>query len=495
MRRRDWVDPAPLEVDRPRLPWWTLLPNKLLAAASPVILAGLLVWLVVYVVRRLYRYPVLITVSVAAAVSVWAYGWLRPALLLGCLGMLGAVWWRVHPSSFERVVWRQVRSEYRRLGVYAFRWRRTMVFADLDKTVRRSVFVPRLCRVRSDGWRDRVTVKLLPGQSPTLFAMRAEALAHSFGATSCRVRTVKPRRIVLDLVHANPLTRAIEPPALPAEHAGSVDLRKLTIGRSETGRPWRVRLVGNHLLVAGSTGAGKASVAWSLLWALAPAIRSGLVQVFGIDPKGGMELGKAPDVFTRLVCTNGPDAVELLEHVATLVRQRAEGFRQQGRRSWSPDSGAPFVLLVVDELADVIAYQPDRKLRERANLALQVIASQGRAPGVAVLGELQDPRKSVVDFRHLFPVRVALRLDEPTQVDMVLGDGVRDRGATAHEVPESTPGVAWVKVDGQRDPDRVRAFHITDTHLDTLTAYLVEPVAAAGSNVRQLPSVRGGDAA
>ena len=33
-----WVDPAPLEVERPRLPWWSMLPRKLLLAASPIIL-------------------------------------------------------------------------------------------------------------------------------------------------------------------------------------------------------------------------------------------------------------------------------------------------------------------------------------------------------------------------------------------------------------------------------------------------------------------------
>ncbi|MGH3908597.1 MAG: hypothetical protein ACRDTE_31095 [Pseudonocardiaceae bacterium] len=65
-------------------------------------------------------------------------------------------------------------------------------------------------------------------------------------------------------------------------------------------------------------------------------------------------------------------------------------------------------MLVVDELADVIAYLPDHGLRKRANLALQSIVSQGRAPGVCVLGQLQDPRKSVIEFRHLFPVRVSM---------------------------------------------------------------------------------------
>ncbi len=325
-----------------------------------------------------------------------------------------------------------------------------------------------------------MSVKLLPGQCPTAYERHAEELAHSFGARSCRVRVEKPRRLCLDLVHSDPLARPLDVPALP-DAGAAVDLRRLTVGRSETGRDWRVKLLGSHLLVAGATGAGKASVGWSLLWSLAPGIRAGTVQVFGIDPKGGMELGKAPRLFHRLVHDNGEQAVELIEHVATLTRQRAETLARSGQRSWSPESGQPFVLLLVDELADLIAYQPDRKLRERANLALQVICSQGRAPGVAVVGELQDPRKEVLGFRHLFPSRIALRLDEPAQVDMVLGEGVRDRGAAAHHIEEATPGIAWVKVDGRREPDRVRAFHVTDTDLDALSDYV-----RAGDAPRQL---------
>ncbi len=160
------------------------------------------------------------------------------------------------------------------------------------------------------------------------------------------------------------------------------------------------------------------------------------------------------------MCTNGAEAIALLEHVATLTRQRAEALRWQGVRKWTPASGQPFVLLVVDELADVIAYQPDNALRKRANLALQSILSQGRAPGVCVIGQLQDPRKEIIDFRHLFPVRIAMRLDEPTQVDMVLIPLPswamtvlrRRRLAIASEVQPVFPD----SLGGWRDPSNVR---------------------------------------
>jgi S-DNA-T family DNA segregation ATPase FtsK/SpoIIIE len=82
------------------------------------------------------------------------------------------------------------------------------------------------------------------------------------------------------------------------------------------------------------------------------------------------------------------------------------------------------------------------------------------------------PRKQIIDFRHLFATKIAMRLDETEQVDMVLGDGVRERGAAAHEISEDTPGVAWAKIDGRREPDRARAFHTTDHDLDELSAYV-----------------------
>jgi DNA segregation ATPase FtsK/SpoIIIE, S-DNA-T family len=469
-----WVDPAPLEVERPRLPWWTMLPRKVLLIASPIILVVIVATMVAFVARRVWRYPLfLIGAVILVGVGV-GYSWWAPVKLLTALAVLAGLWaWR-HPDSFKRTVVRQVRSEWRRAVIYAWPWRRVMLFTELTKhtgQVQRRVHYPRLRRVRADGWRDRVSVQLLHGQCAGAYAAHAQELANSFGARSCRIRVDKPRRIWLDLIHTDPLTRTVRVPAL-ADPGTAVDLARVVIGRTETGRHWVLRLLGRHILVAGVSDAGKSSVMWAVLRALAPWIRTGLVQVFGIDPKGGMELGRAPRLFHALVCTNGAEAVELLEHVATLTRQRAEALRRQGTRKWSPASGQPFVLLIIDELADVIAYQPDNGLRRRANAALQSILSQGRAPGVCVIGQIQDPRKQIIDCRHLFPIKIAMRLDEPEQVDMVLGEGVRERGAAAHEISEDTPGLAWAKLDGHREPQRARAFHTTDAELDELSAYV-----------------------
>ncbi|MEU5690931.1 FtsK/SpoIIIE domain-containing protein [Actinosynnema sp. NPDC020468] len=480
---RRWVDPAPFEGARPRLPWWVLVPGKAKWPAAVVVLAWLVVVGVVRLVLVVVRYPVATLTPALSAWCWWRFG-LSP-LVLALLSLVAGltIWAGWDRGSFVRHGWLRLLTEWRRATVYVPRWRSVMRLAELAKRDRGREYRPRLRRVRSEGWRDRVRVRMVPAQSPEVWELRREELAHAFGALSCRVRVVRPRVVELDFVHSDPLARPVPVPAFP----GEVDLKRVTVGVTETGRPWRLRLLGSQVLIVGVPGAGKGSVLWSLVWQLAPSVRDGLVRLMGIDPKGGMELGQCPDAFDRVVYDNGPEAVALLEEIATEVKERATRYRGV-RRLWARSTGEPFTILVVDELADLIAYQPDRQLRERAQRAIQTITSQGRAPGYAVVGLVQDPRKEVVSFRHLFTTRVALRLDEPGQVDMVLGDGVRQRGAAAHEIGENTPGVAWTKQDGQREPERARAFHVTDADLVELGGFL------AGGTVHAFPERSDGSA-
>jgi S-DNA-T family DNA segregation ATPase FtsK/SpoIIIE len=116
----------------------------------------------------------------------------------------------------------------------------------------------------------------------------------------------------------------------------------------------------------------------------------------------------------------------------------------------------------------VTAFIADNKQRQRAEAALGRLLTKGRAPGMCVVGALQDPRKEVVKWRDLFPTRIALRLVEDSQVDMVLGDGARKRGARCDEISEAAPGVGYVVEDGSKAVTRVRAGYLTDDDIRTL---------------------------
>ena len=134
--------------------------------------------------------------------------------------------------------------------------------------------------------------------------------------------------------------------------------------------------------------------------------------------------------------------VELLEAAVAEMHDRAASFGGK-TRTFTVSVAFPFLVVLIDELAFLTAYQPERDLRKRAEAAIATLTRQGRSVGVCVVGALQDPRKDVINLRNLFPTRIAMRLDESDQVDMVLGDGARDRGALADLIsrcPRSAPG-------------------------------------------------------
>jgi len=146
--------------------------------------------------------------------------------------------------------------------------------------------------------------------------------------------------------------------------------------------------------------------------------------------------------------------------------------------------------VLVDEVAFLTAYQPDRNLRERVKAALATLTTQGRAVGYCVVAALQDPRKEVMSIRNLFPDRIAMRLDEPEQVDMVLGDGARDRGATADLIstdPATGAGVAFIRLEADPDPVRVRAAWVSDEDIRAMASQCTATLAPD----RELRAVEG----
>jgi DNA segregation ATPase FtsK/SpoIIIE, S-DNA-T family len=337
---------------------------------------------------------------------------------------------------------------------------------------RKRVLVPVLVGVRASRSVDVVTVRLATGQAPADFADRAASLAHAFGAELCRVRDLGPGLITLEFVRADTLAEPFGALPFPAE----VNLSALPVGQAEDGGPWLLRLLGTHVLIAGATGSGKGSVIWSAVRALLPAIVGGWCQVWALDPKR-MELSFGKPIFARYA-DHAAEMVKLLEEAVAVMHDRAAQFGGI-TRTFTPSVVFPFLVVLVDEMAFITAYQPDRDLRKRAEAAIATLTSQGRSVGVCVVGALQDPRKDVISLRNLFPTRFALRLDESDQVDMVLGDGARDRGALADEISPLSltgAGVGYVRLEASPDPVRVRAAYVTDADIREMAAI----VASAG---------------
>ncbi|MBF8193757.1 cell division protein FtsK [Nonomuraea sp. K274] len=425
----------------------------------------------VALVRTIWRHPVATAVPTALVCTWYQYGWPLAASLFGIVALSLVSWAFIDRPSFAHLVGWRLLAWWRLMSVYRRHWQSVMDVSGLGKRVYGRAYLPWLVRVQCDGWADRITVRMLRGQAVKDRSDRIDNLAHGFGATSCRVALIKGGRLQLIFPRRDPLATPI--PALPVPDEPSVG--PVEIGKQEDGRPLKLKVHGTHVLIAGATGAGKGSFLWDTIRGLLPAIRVGQAQVWALDPKL-MELSFGRELFQGRYAADPADCADLLDEAVSVMQKRAARFAGL-QRSHVPTVEDPFVLVLVDEVAFLTAYQPDKQLRQRISAALATLATQGRSVGVGVMAALQDPRKEVMNIRNLFPDKIALRLDESEQVDMVLGDGARDRGALADHIspiPEQGAGVAYMRLETSPEPIRVRAAYVSDTDIRAMVAQFGE---------------------
>ncbi|GIF68761.1 hypothetical cell division FtsK/SpoIIIE protein [Asanoa ishikariensis] len=448
------IPEAPLNLRTPvvRIPLWMALAWWCLRGVGRLLRAYLRYWWVTLPITGL----------------AWLYlerGWLPLATTVAGVGLVATVWAFSHRPSWLRFGWWPVKAQIRRWQ-YRRVWHPAMATARLAVTWDTHTVLPVLRRVRCGHGVDRVIVRMVSGQTPDDFALAAVRLAHTFGVRQVKVAPGRrPDTITLTLLRGDPLTAIVTPMPVPYVP----DFTALPLGRREDGRPLTLKLFGTQVLVAGATDAGKGSVIWSTVRAVSGGIRAGLVEVWAFDPKGGMELAIGRPLFARFACDDYPAMADMLEEAVGTMRRRTARLRGKTRQH-IPTVDEPLILIIIDELAALTAYLTDRQLKERIKNALGVLLSQGRAVGVHVLACLQDPRKEILPFRNLFPTRVALRLTEDKEVDLVLNDGSRDRGALCDQIPKSLPGVAYVLLDGEPTPMRVRFAYHADADIRALAA-------------------------
>lgn len=410
--------------------------------------------------------PVAISLVVGGAYGVNAgFG---TALGLLALYML---WMVLDADSFQRYVTGPPYKYFQRWSRYLSRWDNVCTACGLTTTLGDRVLVPVLDGIMIGEHSDILDVSLVTGQSVSNWRNQAEALAAAFKADRIQITATEPGKIRITVMRGDVLA---QPVALPMPEPGAaVNLSAIPVGVSENRGIWKVPILGHNVLVAGAPGAGKGSVLWSLIAGLAPDIKTGRVRLCVIDPKGGMELGAGEPMFSFFSHDATDRTVELLRGLVKVMGERANRLRGHTRLH-TPTTADPLFVIIIDEIAALTAYVTDRKVRAEIEQLLGLLLSQGRAVGVSVVGAIQDPSKEALPLRQFFGVRVGLRLTEASQTAMVLGPGAREAGAECDLIPDATPGVGYVMIDGTATPMRVRAFYVTDDDI----AHLAQTFAA-----------------
>ncbi|WP_062887279.1 FtsK/SpoIIIE domain-containing protein [Mycobacterium avium] len=417
-------------------------------------------------------FPVL---SVPVIVALWvtvSHG-ARAGVLTAIAETAAYVGWSVcEPSSFSRWVTNPLRQRFWAWWRYHRNWASVCALHGLTAKLGERTLVPAVESVRIGRHADVLCLRVVTGQSIADWQKRAPALAATWGADRLTIRTTTPGQLRIIIGRGDALG---QPTAVPMPTpATEVDLGAVRVGVTESRHWWTVPVLGQHILVAGATGAGKGSVLWSLIAGLAPHVVTGRVRLWVIDPKGGMELGAGAPMFTRFCHDTGQPTVELLRALVELMQARANRLRGHTRLH-TPTPADPLYVVMIDEIAALTAYLTDRKLRAEIEGLLGLLLSQGRAVGISVVAAVQDPAKDTLPVRQLFTVRIGLRMTEATQTAMVLGQGAHDAGAECDLIADATPGVGYVMIDGTTDPARVRAFHVTDRDITALAGTFPAP--------------------
>lgn len=437
---------------------------------------GELIWALVKATGQLLWWAILFpALSIPVVITIWiaiGHG-PRAGLLTAALVVAAYTGWAVvEPSSFTAWVTAPVRQRWLAWWRYHRNWASVCTLHGLTARLGERTLVPALRSVQIGTHADVLIARVVAGQSINDWQKRGDALAAVWRAERLTIRATTPGQLRIIVgrgdVLGQPINLPMPTPATP------VDLAAVRVGVTESRTRWQLPVLGQHLLVAGATGAGKGSVLWSLIAGLAPQVKSGRVRLWVIDPKGGMELGAGAPMFSVFCHRTGEPTVELLRELVELMQARANRLRGHTRLH-TPTPAEPLIMVVIDEIAALTAYVTDRKVRAEIEQLLGLLLSQGRAVGISVVAAVQDPAKDTLPVRQLFTVRIGLRMTEATQTAMVLGQGARDAGAECDLIADATPGVGYVMIDGTADPIRVRAFHVTDRDITVLARTFPAP--------------------
>jgi hypothetical protein len=186
------------------------------------------------------------------------------------------------------------------------------------------------------------------------------------------------------------------------------------------------------------------------------------VVLWGVDLKGGMELGPWAPCLDRLTTTPA-QAAELLADAVSILNARAARLAAAGQQLWHPSPVEPALVVVIDEYAELSDDAPAAVGHADSTRPARPGRGRHRARGhPAAHSEGHGLwRGPLADGRPGVPA-VGKRRD----VDLVLGQGMLAAGWHAHAL--DAPGKFLISAPEHTTPRRARAYLLTDTDVTTL---------------------------
>jgi S-DNA-T family DNA segregation ATPase FtsK/SpoIIIE len=266
----------------------------------------------------------------------------------------------------------------------------------------------------------------------------SDDLALALAATSVRIEAPIPGKsaVGIEIPNATVSVVAIKE-ILEAMPRNAVPPLNMALGKDITGRP----IFGDlgkmpHLLVAGATGSGKSVCLNCIIASILVSATPDQVQMVMIDPKR-VELSVYNGIphLKNEVITDPRMAAGALFEMTKEMDQRYERFAKAGVRKieeWNakfPDDPLPYIVIVIDELADLMLVAPGK-----VETLICRLAQLARATGIHLIVATQRPSVDVITgiIKANIPSRIAFavssQVDSRTILDMGGAERLLGRG-------------------------------------------------------------------
>ncbi|WP_078555530.1 DNA translocase FtsK [Bacillus alkalicellulosilyticus] len=226
-----------------------------------------------------------------------------------------------------------------------------------------------------------------------------------------------------------------------------------------------------HGLVAGSTGSGKSVCINSILVSLLYKATPEQVKLLLIDPKM-VELAPYNEVphLISPVITDAKQATAALKWIVLEMERRYELFSQRGTRDISRyndlysegnEPALPYIVVVIDELADLMMVAP-----QDVEDSICRIAQKARACGIHLLLATQRPSVDVITglIKANVPTRIAFsvssQVDSRTIIDMSGAERLLGKGDMLFYE------------NGTSKPVRVQGTFVSDEEIEEVIAFV-----------------------
>lgn len=225
-----------------------------------------------------------------------------------------------------------------------------------------------------------------------------------------------------------------------------------------------------HVLIAGATGSGKSVSINAFLCTILFRASPEEVKLLLVDPKRVELTGfnGIPHLLTPVI-VDPAQVVSALKWAVKEMERRYKVFAEvgvrniQGYNELSGFQAMPYLLVVIDELADIMLFSPSE-----VEEAITRLAQMARATGIHLVISTQRPSTDVITglIKANIPCRIAFSVtsmvDSRVILDMPGAEKLLGKGDMLYTPPD------------QAKPTRIQGTYVSDREIDALIRWLKE---------------------